>query len=344
MTQAYKTPLPFRTALLCGALFAALPLTANAQALDSQALAPLTSSQKANAATAQATGGHPHHHHKDSGADAGKGEKSASGKENMSSAGHEGPPANPQPFVDHITGFRRTLFMSVGQHHLVFEAPVGMCFLDQSDYLEGAVLDYINDRFAPSGGQVIATFADCMEIANVQHQFLEDSMASAKSSHPEDIEPDSSLMPKSGGVISWLNPENADNDEQMRLSREEYLDLRAKDYRADVVKANTPQEHEGKVTAASLMSEPGKGSFDDQLHRTKDGISLAFSKDEDVEYQTLHEISVSGTTLLHQLPLEITITFSSKDAPVKDFKSLYTMMDAFLAQQVLMNSKQKLAF
>jgi hypothetical protein len=225
-----------------------------------------------------------------------------------------------------ITDWRRTLFTSYGQHTLVFEAPVGMCFLDESDYLEGSIMSQFKDVNPQS--KLIGTFADCMEISKIQHDYQEQLEA-----HP-DMEAPPSVTLKSHGSIYWLNPYNG--DEIIALPRSGYLDVRAKTFKDDILKEMNDGGH-GMVQAA-LLDPNDKYHFDDAPHRTADGMSIAYELNTEIEYEKVHDTGVIATTLIDHMPLEFSFDFSAKDNN-KDNKALYAMVDTFMAQQVKLNAQ-----
>jgi hypothetical protein len=224
-----------------------------------------------------------------------------------------------------ITDWRRTLFTSFGQHTLVFEAPVGMCFLDESDYLEGSIMSQFKDVNAQS--KLIGTFADCMEIAKIQHDYQDQLEA-----HPDMGAPPTMNL-KSHGSIYWINPYNG--DEIISLARSGYLDVREKTFRDDVAKEMNDGGH-GMVSAA--LVEPGDKYRFDEPHRTEHGLSVAYELNTEIEYEKIHDSGVIGTTLIDHMPLEFSFDFSAKGND-KDTKALYAMMDTFMAQQVKLNAQ-----
>ena len=227
--------------------------------------------------------------------------------------------------VNPITDWRRTLFTSFGQHTLVFEAPVGMCFLDESDYLEGSIMSQFKDVNRQS--KLIGTFADCMEISKVQHEYQDQLTA-----HPDMSAPPSVSL-KSHGSIYWVNPDNG--DEVISLARAGYLDAREKTFKDDVMKEMNDGGH-GLMTAALL--DPGDKYRFDETRRTPDGLSVFYELNTEIQYEKVHDTGVIGTTLIDHMPLEFSFDFSAKDND-KDNKALYAMMDTFMAQQIKLNAQ-----
>jgi hypothetical protein len=226
-----------------------------------------------------------------------------------------------------ITEWRRTLFTNYGQHLLVFEAPVGMCFLDESDYVEGSILAQFRN-FGNNQSKLIGTFADCMEIAKIQKDYQDEITA-----HPENTSPPLMTLKKHGSIY-WLNPDNG--EDVIALKRDGYLDVREKGFRDDVMK----EIHEGGhgLLSASLVDSSGKYKFDDQTRRTPDGLALAYSLATEVEYTKVFNAGIISTTLINHMPLEFSFDFSSAE-PDKDSKTLYAMMDKFMAQQIKLNAQ-----
>ncbi len=226
-----------------------------------------------------------------------------------------------------ITDWRRTLFTNYGQHLLVFEAPVGMCFLDESDYLEGSIMSQFRN-YGGTQSKLIGTFADCMEIAKVQHDYQEQATA-----HPENTSPPLMTL-KNFGNIYWLNPDNG--EDVVSLPRADYLDVREKGFRDDVMKDIREGGH--GLISASLVDASDKYKFDDATHRTPEGLSLAYALDTEVEYEKVHNAGIISTTLINHMPLEFSFDFSGKESD-KNNKDLYAMMDKFVAQQIKLNAQ-----
>ena len=235
-------------------------------------------------------------------------------------------PAVQAKYVNPVTDWRRTLFTSYGQHTLVFEAPVGMCFLDESDYLEGSILSQFKDVNPQS--KLIGTFADCMEVSKIRADY--DASLQA---HPDMTGPPPVTL-KHRGSIYWINPDNG--DEVISLARTGYLDAREKTYLADVQKEMNDGGH--GLSSAALLGPGDKYKFDGGVHRTSNGLSAAYALDTEIEYEKVHDAGVIGTTLIDHMPLEFSFDFSAKD-PDKDSKALYAMMDTFIAQQIKLNAQ-----
>lgn len=229
--------------------------------------------------------------------------------------------------VNPITDWRRTLFASFGQHRLVFEAPVGMCFLDESDYLEGSIMSQFKDT-GDSQTKLIGTFADCMEVAKVQHDYQEQV-----SKNPDNASPPLMTL-KSHGNIYWVNPDNG--DEVITLPRSGYLDVREKSFRDDVKKEI--REGQRGMVSATLVDATNKYTLDGETHRTSNGLAVAYALDTEVEYEKVHDAGVIATTLIDHMPLEFSFDFATKGVE-KDNKALYAMMDTFMAQQIKLNAQ-----
>jgi hypothetical protein len=240
--------------------------------------------------------------------------------------------------VNPIKDWRRTLFASYGQRALVFEAPVGMCFLDESNYLEGVLLSHIRN-FSGAQYQLIGTFGDCLEISKFQRDYQDALLAS-----PQGAGAGVTGSLKKYGSIYWVNPENG--DDVISLQRAGYLSAREKTFRDDVIRDIIGERAHGSKTASrqanlslqSMMARPDEYKFDDAVHSTPDGLSLAYQLDTEIEYQKSHAAGIVSTTLIRHIPLQFSFDFSTGE-PDKDNKALYAMMDAFLAQQIKLNAQ-----
>ena len=95
---------------------------------------------------------------------------------------------------------RRTLNLAAGSQLFAFDAPKGMCFLDETKVAERTAMEALKIT-VPKGEQVLAAFADCLEIVNLGG-------------------PGGGIQ--NGGYIGWYNPEIGD---KTKLNRQDYLDM-----------------------------------------------------------------------------------------------------------------------
>ena len=211
---------------------------------------------------------------------------------------------------DPIFEMRRTLFMAFGQHNVTLEAPVGMCFLDESQYLEGMMVHHLRKMARKSSSShVMAIFADCDELA----KFVK--MPEIIASQP-DIggglpEPQAEFTYT--GAVSWLKPKLG----RAPMGLQEYLDMREPDYRDDIVHEiadsydamNEKQElNFGEGVSVNMFSpSPDKYKIDEKPHRSQSGVSLGFTAEFEVEYQKRRVTGVIGTTMLRKFPVQISL-------------------------------------
>ncbi|MEZ0261281.1 MAG: hypothetical protein ACAH80_09740 [Alphaproteobacteria bacterium] len=220
---------------------------------------------------------------------------------------------------------RRTLFATIGQTTMVFEAPKGMCFMDESRVTENALLKSMKDAARHNGGMLVAVFADCKELAGIGV-----------------IDAGSSFVLKRKGTITWAD---ATRPPPKKLTRQEFIDMHAPNFREDawndMLRAFTKQGRlkkrvEGALTTTTYMANPEDYNFDAKPHVTGDGVSLAYAVNSEVEYKKLTTGGVVGKTLIRHVPLEFQISMSG-DRSEPDFTRFYKMMDSFIAQQVRLN-------
>lgn len=95
---------------------------------------------------------------------------------------------------------RRTMNLAAGTQLLAFDAPKAMCFLDETKLAERTAMEALKAT-APKGEQVLAAFANCLEIVNLGGQ---------------------GGGIQNGGYIGWYNPEIGN---LTKLSRQDYLDM-----------------------------------------------------------------------------------------------------------------------
>lgn len=212
-------------------------------------------------------------------------------------------PAPAQYYPGGPLDWRRTLFAPFGQTTLHLEAPLGMCFLDQTDPTEAGAINLIREELkAKSKQTLVAVFADCMQIAGIGK-----ISADGESKGLGDV-----------GLVTWLN----ERGERAGMDREAYLDLRE----------GTMQNYTRAGLAGYLNPV-----IDTDGRRTADGVSLGFTAETEISYQKYKTVGVSGATLLRGFPVDFTMTHTAKK-PAKDKEELYDLMDKFLAQQVALNS------
>lgn len=94
---------------------------------------------------------------------------------------------------------RRTMNLAAGSELLIFDAPKDMCFLDETKIVERTAMEALKTTL-PKGEQILAAFANCLEIVNLGGQ---------------------GGGIQNGGYISWYNPAIGD---KTALSRQDYLD------------------------------------------------------------------------------------------------------------------------
>ncbi|HYD18938.1 MAG TPA: hypothetical protein VEF76_10710 [Patescibacteria group bacterium] len=229
-----------------------------------------------------------------------------------------------------IWEMRRTVVMPFGQHRITLEAPLGMCFLDESQYLEGAMIKHLRKmNKSGDGGMLMAVFADCLEL----EKFTQGPKLAADML-PGMPMPDTSI--NNQGTISWLAPKLG----RAPLGLPEYLDMREPTFRDDMKKSvsnkfkvmgNSDSEKISDNYAAKLlMGAPDQYIFDDKANRTDTGVSIGYSTEFESEYQKHRQNGAVGTTMLRQFPVQVTLS-SSGDKP-RDLEKVHATLDKFLMQ------------
>lgn len=196
--------------------------------------------------------------------------------------------------------YRRTLFAPFGQKTLVLEAPLGMCFLDETDYTERqamrAMRDILKDK---SKHTLVALFADCLQISSIGQASEQNPLADL-------------------GVITWpVVP-----GEKVPADLREYLSLH-EDYMENNIKNSLV-----RYVDLHLDAEPKYTDF---------GITQGYTADFELSYQKMKAIGVAGTTLIRGLPVAINISHTGAKL-TRSHEELYTIMDKMLEQQVALNA------
>lgn len=201
---------------------------------------------------------------------------------------------------------RRTLFAPFGQKMLVFEAPEGMCFLDDTSPREKPALQKMK-AMHKHGKVLMAVFADCLQAAGLG----------------VNKGPDAAGLPPlmDVGMIFWMNPSFG---ETSPLSRADYLDMREATIERDI---------------ATHLKYYLSAETDTMPQRTPEAISLAYAAQSEVQYQKLYTAGVAGATLLRGLPVDVVITHTAPKAD-RDETELYDLMEKFMAQQAALNGQE----
>lgn len=203
-------------------------------------------------------------------------------------------------FFASILSTRRTLFAPFGQEMVHLEAPIGMCFLDETDPTEAGALNVLREELKESSKQtLVAAFADCMQIAGI-----------GKGSSGNDL--------GDIGLVTWLN----EKGEKIPVDTQTYLDAR---------EASLPN-----YTRAGLAGYL-RPQLDEPAHRTEHGVSLGFTAETEIAYQVFKTVGVTSATVLKGFPIDFMMTHTAKK-PEKDLDELYKLMDKFLEQQVALNT------
>lgn len=226
---------------------------------------------------------------------------------------------------------RRTVVMPFGQHRVTLEAPLGMCFLDESQYLEGAMVKHMRKLgHDTDGGNLVAMFADCDEL----EKFTQGPQLAAQTM-PGLEPPDASLNYQ--GTISWLAPKLG----RAPIGISEYLDMREKSFRDDMKKSvgNYYKKTSGgkgdmKVSdnyaTRLLMGTPDQYIFDDKTTRTATGVSIGYSAEFESEYKKYTQRGAVGTTMLRNFPVQVSL--SSSGAKPKSLDKVHATLDKFMMQ------------
>ncbi len=203
-------------------------------------------------------------------------------------------------FFASILSTRRTLFAPFGQEMVHLEAPIGMCFLDETDPTEAGALNVLREELKEKSKQtLVAAFADCMQIAAI-----------GKGSSGNDL--------GDVGLVTWLN----EKGEKIPVDKQSYFDAR---------EATLPN-----YTRAGLAGYL-KPQLDEPAHRTEYGVSLGFTAETEIAYQVFKTVGVTSAAVLKGFPIDFMITHTAKK-PEKDLDELYKLMDKFLEQQVALNT------
>ena len=235
-----------------------------------------------------------------------------------------------------IWQMRHTLTMPFGQRTMTLEAPLGMCFLDESQYLEGSVIKQLRGSGTSSdGGLLMTMFANCDELEKFSQ------LPQLQADTPPGVDPPKAELSHEGS-ISWMSPKLG----KAPMTVPEYLDMRAPHFRDEMKDALAKQYKEmggsssikidNNISAQVMMGSPDQYVFDDKARRTDNGLSIGYSVEYDAEYTHHRQVGVIGTTLLRHYPVEISLT--SPGSEKNDTKAkLQDLLDKYMAQVSAMN-------
>lgn len=195
---------------------------------------------------------------------------------------------------------RRTLFVPVGQITLAFEAPAGMCFMDQTTPFESAMYKAFRSVVQKKNNQVLlAVFSACDNIASLDGKM------------------NTRNIPLNSGIITWMNPSIGDTT---ALEKTEYLDMRESSLIPYI--------------KGSALFRPGF-FIDSAPHRTEHNVSIGLDGAITRNGEKSKTSVVLATASLRHIPIEVTLRFTEKEPlPLKE---IYRMMDKFMAQQAALN-------
>lgn len=245
--------------------------------------------------------------------------------------------------TDPIFEMRRTLHMAFGQHNITLEAPVGMCFFDESQYLEGSMINHMRKLVKRySSEQIMAVFADCDEIAKFVK--MPEILAQAAEEDIGGGMPQPEAEFSYTGTVSWLKPKLG----RAPMGLQEYLDMREPDFRDDVVNEisdtykalNDRQDLSlGDGLSISLFSpSPDKYKIDEKVRRSEAGVSVGFTAEFVAEYQKRRMTAVIGTTMLRKFPVQVSLGTNVKGKQKgRSLKHLHKTMDSLMAQIAKLN-------
>lgn len=189
---------------------------------------------------------------------------------------------NPDPAADKT----RTLFVTVGSERLRFEIPEGMCFADQSNRQQGAMLDLIRAALAHKGDEhLLGLFMPCDSIANPGNPMAREGRVPTV------------------GIILW--PHKIEDTATLTTSVQ-YLDWRAASYR-EYGALNLPIW----MLAADPLRQSGDTVKDPELStdvaQSRHALMTTFSQYLSADGQPFETVGAAGTLLVKGHPIEIAV-------------------------------------
>lgn len=209
----------------------------------------------------------------------------------------------------------RTLFVTVGQERLRFEAPAGMCFADHGARAQAGMIDAVRGALAKKGDErLLGLFMPCDSLTNP--------------SHPGSRE---GRVP-SFGVILW--PHDVE-DAAPRDDLARYLDWRRASFREYIALNLSPW-----LLAADPLRQPGDSVAEPVITpeplTTPVALITSYQQSLSADAQPFPTTGAAATTLIHGHPVEILIRLNAASG-VTTTDQVHVFMDNFMALQERLN-------
>lgn len=202
--------------------------------------------------------------------------------------------------ISMIPDARRSLLAAFGEKRLILEAPVGMCFLDESIITDRVIVDEMRAMIRDGSGQMlIAAFVNCRELAALG------KVAGATINR--------------SGIFVWRH---ADAPVEAGTAPDAYAARRA---------AEMPEQIRAGLSGYVRVT------VDEPAAVTPSGAVVTYSSALPVNYQLVPVDGVTGSALVQGVPVDITLTLAAqKPRPPRD--ALAQDMEKLLAQQLANNA------
>lgn len=119
------------------------------------------------------------------------------------------------------------------------------------------------------------------------------------------------------GFVTWMNPAVGARTD---MSRADYLDMR-----------------EASFIAYAKAAAPGF-AVEKKVHRDANTVAVGMTSPEKRPPPERRGTNVLATTLVDQVPIEITVHYDGKPAPTAS--AIYALMDKLMAQQIALNERK----
>ena len=202
-----------------------------------------------------------------------------------------------------IADYRHTIFVQADQQPLVFQAPDGGCFLDQTADTEKVLYSTFQEKVERSQRKkLLAVFTDCSALNDIEGNVSAEGK-------------DNIIM--NSGVILWTKPETKIS---WKTNREIYLNH----------------------TAPSFISYTQQGiknkdanDLDEDFYQNNNGLYVGISTAHNSLYSNEKSSAVFAKTLIKKSPIEIFVRNS--DYKSKSQEEVYNEIDRFVALQIQLN-------
>lgn len=219
------------------------------------------------------------------------------------------------PIKPDLDPHRRTLYVTIGEDPVRFEAPVDMCFADRTRKGEGEMFDLIAAALKQKGDEtLLGLFMPCDSLANPMHAMAREGRV------------------PSFGIVTFPHRIEASAP---RDSSSAYLDWRAASFH-EYVAVNLP----GWLLAADPLRQPGDTANLPEIApgpaQGQNGLFVTHNQYLSADGRPFPTVGATGTALLRGHPVEFIVRLNAASG-IGDESGAHEFMVNFLDLQAAIN-------